>query len=1461
MHGGPVRRAIWNGAAGRQFVTLGIAVALLAGLVGVAAATPSVAATGPCGVSAIACENAQPGDPGSDWQVNGAGDPTIQGYATSMSVNVGQTVSFKIETPATSYHIDILRLGYYQGDGARKVVAGMRPSATLPQSQPACLTDSSTGLIDCGNWAVSASWMVPSAAVSGVYLAHLVRDDTGGSSLVPFVVRNDASHSDILVQTSDETWEAYNSYYDKGPGNSLYQCNVACPPGNPGAYKGAFKVSYNRPFHTALDDSGRSWIFYSEDPMIRFLEANGYDVSYVDGGDVDARGSLLLNHKVFISDGHDEYWSGNQRANVEAARDNGVNLAFFSGNEVFWKTRWEPAADGSNTPYRTLVSYKETHFNGPVDPNDPPTWTGSWADPRFSPPADGGRPQNALTGQLFVVNAGTTDIQVPSQYSKLRFWRGTAVANLVAGQSLTLDAGAGTLGYEWDEDSDNGFRPPGLIDMSSTTSTAAQVFVDYGTTVANGTATHHLTLYRAPSGALVFGAGTVQWSWGLDNGSGTATDLNMQQATVNLFADMGVQPYALLPGLTPATQSTDTTPPISTITSPAPNSTFADGAAVTISGTATDGGGGVVAGVEISTDGGSTWHPTVLSAIAQSVTWSYTWVARGVPSARIETRAVDDSGNLETPSAGESLGVGCPCYLWGPNVKPTSSDSGDASSIEVGVKFTSDTFGTISGIRFYKAATNTGTHIGNLWTSSGQLLATATFANETTSGWQQVNFSSPVPIMPHTTYVASYFAPSGHYAGDDNYFYATPAPSPAVPTVTDSPPLHAPRATVGSPNGMYTYSFSSTFPISTDLADNYWVDVAFSPAPAPGQVTNVSATGGFQSAAVSWSPPTSGGPATTYTITPYIGATALTPTNVSGSPAPTTSTVTGLTNGTTYTFVVTASNPNGSGPPSVPSAATTPTNAPTFVQQVSAHGSGTSISVTPGTKLTAGSRLIVEVGVWNSSSATAASVTDSAGSAYTELTHFKASDGTEMSVWSSPVTSGAGATPTITARATSSADIGIDALEYVGLSSAPDATVVDQQSHTSGTTGAASTVTSGATPATTAPNELALGFYADSGFGDLLTAGTGWTSRANISRAGDMELLVEDQPAVLGTTPNAAAGTGASTVWLMAALVLKAASTAPTAPGAPTGVSATAANAQATVSWTAPSSNGGSPITSYTVTPFIGTVAQPVTTVTGSPPPTLTTVTGLTNGSTYTFTVAAANAVGTGTASAPSNAVTPTASVPPAFVQAASTRAHGSTVAATTTSAVAANDRIVVEVGVWSSSSATTASVTDSAGNSYTELTHFQASDDTELSVWTAPISKGGGAKLTVTAKPTSAADVGLAVLEYAGLSTVGDATAVDQQSHATGSTGGSSATVASGPTAATTAGGELAIGFYVDSGFGDTLKGGSGWTQRLNVSPTGDMELLAEDQAVTQGTTPNASMGTGPNTPWLVATVVFKHA
>ena len=508
------------------------------------------------------------------------------------------------------------------------------------------------------------------------------------------------------------------------------------------------------------------------------------------------------------------------RDNVEAARDSGVNLAFFSGNEVFWKTRWAASSDGSNTPYRTLITYKETHFDGVVDPQDPPTWTGTWVDPRFSPPGDGGRPPNSLTGQLFLVNSGTSDIKVPAAYGKLRFWKNTQVASLAAGQTLTLDPGGGTLGYEWDSDLDNGFRPKGLFDLSSTTVTGVQTFDDYGSNLATGPATHNLTLYRAPSGALVFGAGTVQWAWGLDNTNAWGEraqqrrpDRNMQQATVNLFAEMGAQPATLMTGLVAATASTDTTAPTSAITSPTNGASLSDGTKITVSGTASDTGGGVVAGVEVSTDGGSTWHPAT-----GTTSWTYSWVPNRVPTAKIMSRAVDDSGNIETPSSGITANVSCPCSMWG-NATPVTTDSGDTSATTVGVKFTSDVAGTISGIRFWKVSANTGTHVGSLWSANGTLLASATFTGESTSGWQQVSFSTPVAVNANTTYVAGYFAPKGHYVASTSYFYQPTAHRREHPRQPAAARGRRRSERPAGLNGVYAYGAGSTFPSNSYLGE------------------------------------------------------------------------------------------------------------------------------------------------------------------------------------------------------------------------------------------------------------------------------------------------------------------------------------------------------------------------------------------------------------------------------------------------------------------------------------------------------------------------------------------------------------------------------------------------------------------------------------------------------------------
>jgi hypothetical protein len=742
-------------------------------------------------------------------------DRSILGFTTDISVNRGETVFFKVNTDATAYTLDIYRMGYYQGMGARKI-ATILPSAQLPQTQPSCLTDAATGLTDCGNWAVSAAWSVPSDATSGIYFAKLIRQDTLGASHVFFIVRDDDGRSDLLFQTADTTWLAYTDY----GGKSLY------------TVPRAYKVSYNRPFTTPETSSGTtaSWVFNAEYPMVRWLEANGYDVSYFTGADSDRRGAEILEHKVFLSVGHDEYWSAAQRANVEAARAAGVHLAFFSGNEVFWKTRWESSIDGSANPYRTLVCYKETQAGSKIDPL-PNVWTGTWRDPRFSPPADAGRPENALTGTIFsVIGTPTNPIKVPEPYGKLRFWRNTTLADLTPGQEASLPNGI--LGFEWDEDLDNGLRPPGLFGLSSTTLAVSQKLVDYGGTYGAGTATHSFTLYRHESGALVFGAGTVQWPWGLDSQHvrGSAPpDVRMQQATVNLLADMGAQPATLQLDLVPASPSFDTIAPVSTITFP-PDTDVAAGVTVDVTGSASDAGGGVVAAVEVSVDGGQSWRRA-----SGRESWSYAWTPSATPgSVTIQSRAVDDTGNIESPGPGVDAQVHCPCSIWTPSATPVNASIADSSPIEVGVKFRSDIHGYITGIRFYKGTPNTGTHVAHLWTRSGTMLASATFAGETASGWQQVDFAAPVAITANATYVASYYAPVGGYAKDNFYFTGKGA---------DNGILHALANGVDGGNGVYVYRVGGGFPTLTSSAGNYWVDVVFNtPDTTPPAISGVSAT-------------------------------------------------------------------------------------------------------------------------------------------------------------------------------------------------------------------------------------------------------------------------------------------------------------------------------------------------------------------------------------------------------------------------------------------------------------------------------------------------------------------------------------------------------------------------------------------------------------------------------------------
>ncbi len=785
-------------------------------VIGVLSALP-VAAQAACSGNAIVCENELPGTPRSEWDIQGVGDQTIQGYATQISVNAGSRIDFKIKTNAPAYQVKIYRLGYYQGLGAREV-ATVNPSAPLPQTQPACVSDPSTDLYDCGTWKVSASWQVPATAVSGVYIARPIRSDTGGDSHIVFIVRNDGNTSDVVFRTSDSTWQAYNLY----GGADFYSGGTNRPQ--------AVKLSYNRPFATRGGVENRDWLFSNEYPMIRFLEQNGYDVSYVSGLDVGTDPALLPKHKVFLSVGHDEYWSKEQRANVTAARDQGVNLAFFSGNEVYWKARWEPSQDGTNTPNRTYVTYKDTWVDSRSDPVEP---TPTWRDPRFGDLGFG--PENGLTGTLYMANNVDLPITVNAEEGKFRLWRNTSLSSLSSGQSVAL--AAHTVGYESDEDLDNGSRPDGLIRLSTTTGPTPEYLQDFGKNVAPGTTTHHLTMYKAPSGALVFSAGSIQWAWGLDavrDGTAQAADPRMRQATANILADMKASPTTLASDLVMPTASTDTVGPTVTITQPAANADITQGSLVTVKGTATDTGGGRVAGVEVSVDGGLSFHPATGTA-----SWSYSGILTGNGASAIQVRAMDDSANIGA-TANLTIHAPCPCTLFG-SVVPATPDAGDGSSVTLGTRFSSSKSGVILGVRFYKATANTGTHTGTLYSSAGDVLATGTFTNETASGWQMLMFDSAVSISANIEYVAAYLAPNGHYAAQEY----------GLTSKYRAGTLSAP----GGGNGVFARG--DAFPNQSYHSTNYWVDPVYSETdtrpvtvnsqfPLPGSnsiLTNISVSG------------------------------------------------------------------------------------------------------------------------------------------------------------------------------------------------------------------------------------------------------------------------------------------------------------------------------------------------------------------------------------------------------------------------------------------------------------------------------------------------------------------------------------------------------------------------------------------------------------------------------------------
>jgi hypothetical protein len=444
-------------------------------------------------------ENARPGT--GDWRLDRpATAREIEGYASATSINRGEAILLYVNTAAPSYVLEVFRMGWYQGLGARRVFGPIALAGT-EQSMP--VMDPASGLVDC-------AWINPFVLAtvnpadahdwpSGVYLARLTAAGSAAQSYILFVVRDDARQTDLLVQLGVTTYQAYNAWGGKSlyrwgssdrrrasklSFNRPYAANAQNPAAAVGMGAGEFLTNL-QPHPEAYRVSNAGW----DCNMLRWLEREGFDVAYCTDLDTHRRPERLLRCKAWLSIGHDEYWSWEMRGHVEAARDAGVNLGFFGANCAYWQVRFEASA-ASGTADRIMVCHKNA-ARDPLARDEPSRATDRWRSPAVN------RPEEQLIGVMYAGDPVDADIVV------------TAAGHWVF-SGTGLEAGAvlpGLLGYEVDRAHD---RAPAGVEIL-----AESPWVALTDAARCGVA--HMSLTTAPSGALVFATGSIQWAWGLDD--------------------------------------------------------------------------------------------------------------------------------------------------------------------------------------------------------------------------------------------------------------------------------------------------------------------------------------------------------------------------------------------------------------------------------------------------------------------------------------------------------------------------------------------------------------------------------------------------------------------------------------------------------------------------------------------------------------------------------------------------------------------------------------------------------------------------------------------------------------------------------------------------------------------------------------------------------------------------------
>src|SRR6266550_1606995 len=602
-----------------RFVTVAVLGALVFAAIG-ATATPrttALAADNP-----IVAENQQQGsnswDLGNRATVSDDIHNQIKGYPSAPSVSQGESLSLFITVnPAQKYTIDFYRIGWYGGLGGR---LRLHVSDLDGTSQAPCVPDATTGLIECG-WSPSYTLTIPGDWTSGVYHAVLTNAQ-GWRTFVVFVVK-DTRPAAFVYQQGVTTDQAYNNYPDDGVnGKSMYAWS-SYGANTIAGDKRAVKVSFDRPYGGDGDAFFGTWDIY----LVRFLEKNGYDVTYTTDLDTHTNGGRLLNSRALISGGHDAYWSKEMRDSVERARDAGVNLAFIAANAVYWQVRFEASSAG--VANRVMVCYKTVD----LDPVQGPTTTTLWRDWPLN------RPEQTLVGVQYTseVGWGQNVAFVPTQRSHWIF----------DGAGFTdSDSVPGIVGYAMDRYMANYAGP----NATSRTILAESPFTDGGGTPDRA----ETSLYQAPSGAWVFASGTSSWNWGLDNLDHAIADPRIQRTTTNLLNAFlfGAPIVDHLRVTAPATAIAGD--PVSvTVVAENVQGTPVTSYSGTVHWTSSDTSSGVVLPADATLTGGQgTFQVTLTKAGAQTVTATDTQTATLTGQASLTVRAAAAASlTLAAPSS------------------------------------------------------------------------------------------------------------------------------------------------------------------------------------------------------------------------------------------------------------------------------------------------------------------------------------------------------------------------------------------------------------------------------------------------------------------------------------------------------------------------------------------------------------------------------------------------------------------------------------------------------------------------------------------------------------------------------------------------------------------------------------------------------------------------------------------